>query len=168
VSKVSFEVDIEVPVDELRDFTGDVVQAIDEWKRGILDSIRRESTVYSQRLSSARMPSGRSYIRRIKWRDVEKGPVNYVSELYNDHKWAQAVEGGTSPHPITSEKLMTARPLLAVRGGKERPYGIPYGTKVVRGRYFSHPGSRAFHIFRDTARHIEAVSRKIVERVFGR
>jgi len=168
VSEVSYEVHVEVPVEELRQFVGDVEKAIHKWKLGVLDDIRRESSSHAQKLASTRMPSGGSYIRRIKWRDLRRGSEDYVSELYNDHQWAMAVERGTKPHPIESEKLMTAYPLLATRGGKERPYGIRYGKKRVRGRRFQHPGSRAFWIFRDTARHINTILEVIVERVVRR
>lgn len=165
---MSFRVDVEVPIDALKGFNVNVTKAIEDWMGGVLDEIRKESTSHSRKISYARMPKGGSYVGRIKWRPIRRGPKDYVGELYNDHEWAQAVEFGTKRHPITSNKVMTAQPTLAQKGGKGRRWGMKYGTTIIKGRVFDHPGSRAFHIFRDTARHIDSISKRIVERVFWR
>jgi len=168
---VSFEIEVrvEAPINELVDFLDDIENIVDEWKKGILGEIRRESEVYSRRITHQRLPSGGgSYSNAIKWRYLQRGPIDYVAELYNNHQWAQAVEFGTRPHTITSDKVMKAKPILAVPGGKERPWGMRYRAGAVYGRRFEHPGGRAFHIFRDTARRISAVSMRIVENVFRR
>lgn len=172
---MSYEVQVEVPVKELREFVGDVEKAIHEWKLGVLGEIKRESKSQAWGIATRRLPGGRgSYQRRIKWRDKEKGPVDYVSELYNDHQWAMAVEEGTKPHriPSTGEKRMRAYPVLSKRGVAQAHgtggYGTPYTYRSVYGQVFQHPGSRAFWIFRDTARHIQTVLGRIVSRVAGR
>jgi len=165
---VSYTVEIDVPVQELREFHGDVVKAVDDWKKEIMLGLKKESMRQSRIYVKDRMPKGGAYTRRIQWRTVESGPKDYISELFNDHQWAEAVEEGTKPHPITSNKLMTARPLLSMRGDKSRPWGVKYGTGVVRGKHFEHPGSRAFWIFRDTATRMGAVAGKIVNDAFRR
>jgi len=165
---VSFRVDVEVDVNALKGFNVNVTKALDAWMTGVLDEIRMESTAYSRKTAYARMPKGGSYVKGIKWRTIRQGPNDYVGELYNNHKWAQAVETGTKPHKISSNKIMRAKPTLAVQGGKGRPWGTKYGSTVLYGRAFNHPGSRAFHIFRDTAKHIDSISKRIVEKVFWR
>lgn len=165
---MSFRVDIEVPIEELTELEVDTVRAIHDWKTGILKEIKRASIGKAKRLAFQRMPGPGNYVNRIQHRVVSRSPKEYIDELYNDHEWAQAVETGTRPHQITSDKLMRAQPTLAVQGGKGRPYGTKYGPVVLYGKVFNHPGSRAFHIFRDTAKHIEAISKRIVEEVFRR
>jgi len=165
---VSFEVHVEVPIEELQEFMGDVEDAIDEWMEGTLEAQGRWSTKYAKGIARWRMPDGGGYIRKIKWRQVKKGPTELIGEVYNDHQWAQAVEEGTKPHKISSDKTMRAKPTLAVQGGKSRKWGTKYGGPVIYGRTFNHPGSRAFHIFRDTRAYILAVSNRIVEEVFRR
>lgn len=165
---MSFRVDIELPVEKISELEGEVVRAISDWKEGILKEIETAGKYKAFQLSYQRMPKGGSYVDHIKWRNTRRTPKEYVSELYNDHQWARAVETGTKPHRITSDKLMTARPILAQPGGKGRSWGMKYGPGAIVGRAFDHPGSRAFHIFRDTAKHIDSIAGIIVEEVFRR
>ena len=78
------------------------------------------------------------------------------------------MEGGTKPHDITSGRLMTADPMLATRGGKERPYGTRYGGTKVVGYKFEHPGARAFKIFARTAEEIRKKDKEIKDKVMER
>jgi len=165
---VSFEVHVEVPIEELEEFMADVDDAIDDWMDASLEAHGRWSTRYAKGIAGWRMPDGGSYIRRIKWRVTKRGPDEIVGEFYNDHQWAQAVETGTKPHKISSDKLMRAQPTLSVQGGKGRKWGTKYGGPAIYGKVFNHPGSRAFHIFRDTRSYILSVSDRIVEEAFRR
>lgn len=106
---------------------------------------------YARGLASKDLPSGGgSYLPSIRFRTMRR-EKEIVGELYSDHQWAAAVEYGTPMHEIESDRLMRASPLLAERGGKERPYGTRYDyDTVVRGKRFLHPGARPFRIFTRT------------------
>jgi len=165
---MSFQVHAEIPVDKLSGFFGDLEQAIDDWKEELMRQFKNVSRTYSFNLSKTRMPSGDSYRGHIKWRRVLKTRWQIVSELYNDHQWARAVERGTEAHPITSDKLMTAYPMLVkakvATAHGTRGYGTRYGGRKAYGYFFDHPGTRAFHIFRDTARFVNGRVEHLVKR----
>lgn len=164
-----FRVHATIRPEDVPDFIDEVEDFLVEWRYQLMRQFERESLYAAQILTMERLPSGgASYYDAIQWRNIEESPTRLVSDLYNDHPWAWAVEEGTPPHRIPSQgqRWMRAEPTLAIRGGKERPYGTKYGNKVIYGYRFNHPGARAFRIFRHTLRRIINKKRELLKKSF--
>ena len=117
-----------IDVDEVPRFIKDTEQFVLEWMNQVMRGLRNESFQVGPRLATQRMPSGGgSYLHRFRWRDVQRTRAELISDFYNDHQWAKAVEGGTREHriPKSGHKLMRAYPILPnPEQGKGRPYGV--------------------------------------------
>lgn len=168
-----FQIQVTIKPEQLPAVTEEIMKKTEEfiatWRYELMRQFERESQYDAHVLTAERLPSmGASYYDAIQWRNIEESPTLLFSQLYNDHPWALAVEGGTRPHRIPSKgfRPMKATPVLSERGGKERKYGIPYSNKVIYGSRFNHPGARAFRIFRDTFRRIVRKKRDLVKKAF--
>ena len=149
--------------DMQEDFRTDVFMQLQRY-------IEEETQTKSAELCDRLPGDAESYRESIKFRVLEDTPERWVGELYSQHEWAHTIEDGTKPHVIEARGnetgyggapargYMYIQDWLPERGGGKNSQTPPYGSKYrkdpQRFQKVEHPGARAFHIFRDTGKHV--------------
>lgn len=155
---------------------GEFFDELEDWFQMVMFDVNNETAKTGKktaiRMARRDMPSmGGSYAKAFEVENKGRQGNSYIAILRNTHPFATHVEMGTAPHKIPTEpsdRIMTASPMLESPRGKGRPMGMRYGSTVVRGRQFMHPGARAFKILKRTTLELQGkipgIFDKVVER----
>jgi len=149
-------------MDQLPAFLGEELpRAIEEFKDELMDECEHWITLYAKDYAKRRLPSsGGSYLDSIKF-TKERRRTDVIGTLFSDHPWAEAIEHGTRPHEIrpVEKKALYLRGKLPPQVSRYSKYT---GETAVVKRV-KHPGARAFHVFRNTARYLHRTLPKWIE-----
>lgn len=163
--KRDFVVDAGAAVQEVTDaIMRDIQRRMDKARKEIINVATLECRINAENLTN-RLPAagGGSYGQRHHnetHHDPEGSMGDSTGIAYNDHQYAASIEFGQEGHPIRAKNPQGMRIERVLPGYyKERDINtVPYGAKYerldppLRVPHVNWPGSRAFHVYRDTWR----------------